>query len=83
MRTSEGSLTATEERVLRLVSQSNTNGDIASTLGISPATTPGKYSAQITRAKSRRGRDLRRDARGNGDYPCGLAEMSRYEKPLD
>ena len=31
-------LTAAEERVLRLVSQSKTNREIASTLGISPAT---------------------------------------------
>jgi DNA-binding NarL/FixJ family response regulator len=34
----EHSLTATEECVLRLVSQANTNREIASTLGISPAT---------------------------------------------
>jgi|SRR5262244_4034979 len=34
----ERSLTATEECVLRLVSQANTNREIASTLGISPAT---------------------------------------------
>lgn len=34
----ETCLTAAEERVLRLVSQSNTNREIASNLGISPAT---------------------------------------------
>jgi DNA-binding CsgD family transcriptional regulator len=37
-KTSETGLTAAEERVLRLVSQSNTNREIASNLGISPAT---------------------------------------------
>ena len=34
----EPGLTAAEERVLRLVSQSKTNREIASALGISPAT---------------------------------------------
>ncbi len=37
-KTAETCLTTAEERVLRLVSQSNTNREIASKLGISPAT---------------------------------------------
>ena len=37
-KTTETYLTAAEERVLHLVSQSNTNREIASNLGISPAT---------------------------------------------
>jgi|SRR6516164_2932133 DNA-binding CsgD family transcriptional regulator len=37
-KTSDANLTAAEQRVLRLVTQSNTNREIASILGISPAT---------------------------------------------
>ena len=37
-KTSDANLTAAEQRVLRLVSQSNTNREIATILGISPAT---------------------------------------------
>lgn len=83
-KTLEAILTAAEERVLRLVSQSKTNREIASTLGISPATVK-RHLENILRKLQVRNRFEAAiyslsmagcHARGNGD--CLLAAWRKW-----
>ncbi|HZH82819.1 MAG TPA: LuxR C-terminal-related transcriptional regulator [Phototrophicaceae bacterium] len=93
-KTPEAGLTAAEERVIRLVSQSKTNREIASTLGISPATVK-RHLENILRKLRVRNRveaaiySLMSECDGgNNNAECPLAawrkrHQSRQNGPID